>query len=777
MASYYDSNAFAFACSLPTVGWKRDECTGLLRDGDETSRAASVFAAVSRLDRLFAAPPAACVAAAQKAFCQHLRPVLLNEDAAERPEPLCFAELVTEATGLASAVTPARLEEVAARCLRRESPDSAALGFWASAGLLFLLSAQGGYARATARWLHALPFAECDDRANANEFVYCLTALLSTDEWSDAGSHSLAADLRSVTSPRVDACLLPPPPGRRLTREQAAVVDAELKPGDVAKVVAFAGAGKTSTLRAVAEAHPEWRTLFTAFNASVVADGKKAFAQLGNVTCATTHVLAGPARNELQSARKKLRTCAMSAKDVCAAFPGYRACDLCPALLAAERFLVTDGDAVTNVHVQLSPDSQGNRATIVTLANLMVTRMMDPDDDFPFTFNAYLRKFVLSEPQLPYDCILVDESQDLNPITIRLLLAQTHARRIFVGDSHQHIYAFNGTRDCLSTLPTDASFRLTRSFRFGADVAAVCDKLLFLKGETTPLRGGRGCATVVDCSDSLKPEHFSRGGCMLGIVRYNVSWLELAATVCSAGASVDIETPANARLFLNLAQDILHVAQGQSHSVSQANRYRLARYRSLDELETVASEAFETDLIILAAFVRKNLATLPTLLQQLRGGCVESPAEARAMLSTTHKAKGCEYDDVFVCEDLQHVVKKVDQLGRLPMENHDDLNLLYVAITRARRLVTLPTPLMQRLDTYAKLQYIRGTDAVEACTSCSSALRGVYVSSVSHTAVLGPQTTQTCAACAARGVKLGGHGTLHYALLPHLAWPFRREAL
>ena len=87
------------------MGWNPAECTSLLRDGEEASRAACIFSAATRLDALFA-QPASC-AAAQQAFCAHLRPIV--------PDQADFAEIVAEVTGLSTAHVPQHLEEVAAR--------------------------------------------------------------------------------------------------------------------------------------------------------------------------------------------------------------------------------------------------------------------------------------------------------------------------------------------------------------------------------------------------------------------------------------------------------------------------------------------------------------------------------------------------------------------------------------------------------------------------------------------------------------------------------------
>ena len=46
---------------------------------------------------------------------------------------------------------------------------------------------------------------------------------------------------------------------------------------------------------------------------------------------------------------------------------------------------------------------------------------------------------------LPYDCILIDEAQDLNGLTAQLLLAQPGVK-VVVGDPHQHIVSLAKAR-------------------------------------------------------------------------------------------------------------------------------------------------------------------------------------------------------------------------------------------------------------------------------------------------------------------------------------------
>ena len=91
-----------------------------------------------------------------------------------------------------------------------------------------------------------------------------------------------------------------------------------------------------------------------------------------------------------------------------------------------------------------------------------------------------------------YDLILVDEAQDLNPVTMAIIEEQT-IPVMYVGDTHQHIYGFNGAKDGLRANRADVELRLTRSFRFGPAVAWIANKVVALKGEHKMLSGARPC--------------------------------------------------------------------------------------------------------------------------------------------------------------------------------------------------------------------------------------------------------------------------------------------
>ena len=75
-----------------------------------------------------------------------------------------------------------------------------------------------------------------------------------------------------------------------LTAEQRDIVDFPLRHGEILKVVAFAGTGKTTVLEQFARARPSLRLLYVAFNKSVQQEAEQRFPT--NVHCRTIHSLA-----------------------------------------------------------------------------------------------------------------------------------------------------------------------------------------------------------------------------------------------------------------------------------------------------------------------------------------------------------------------------------------------------------------------------------------------------------------------------------------------------
>jgi superfamily I DNA/RNA helicase len=116
----------------------------------------------------------------------------------------------------------------------------------------------------------------------------------------------------------------------------------------------------------------------------------------------------------------------------------------------------------------------------------------------------------------------------------------------------------------------------------------------------------------------------------------------------------------------------------------------LARFRGWDELLEEAEEGRDPELRFLVRVVAQYGRALPGLVADLRRRAVALPEAADRVLATAHKAKGLEWPEVRLAPDFPTLGEldgpDPDGAPRLTAEERDqELHLLYVAATRARR--------------------------------------------------------------------------------------------
>ncbi|PIO25663.1 hypothetical protein AB205_0206120 [Aquarana catesbeiana] len=103
-------------------------------------------------------------------------------------------------------------------------------------------------------------------------------------------------------------------PSFKLTNEQQQIINHDIQPGQVVKIMAFAGTGKTSTLIKYAEKRPGLRFLYATFNKSIANHAFNIFPK--NVTCKTFHSLAFQETGKLYYQRQKINPSGLTAYTV-----------------------------------------------------------------------------------------------------------------------------------------------------------------------------------------------------------------------------------------------------------------------------------------------------------------------------------------------------------------------------------------------------------------------------------------------------------------------------
>jgi len=482
----------------------------------------------------------------------------------------------------------------------------------------------------------------------------------------------------------------------RMTEEQAAVVDAVRSGEELVVVQAYAGSGKTHTLTEVARAAvAEGKTvLYLVFNRSMRKEAKHKFARAGlpEVTVLTAHGLAwrhvaGRLKERLVKYPYQLYSAVRREVAWVKHCPGAEA-----ALVAGLVKFSHSSDSVPSTdHVPLRYRMLFMRCGIdrgeveKTLMQLW-REITDPGSNFPLLHDFYLKNFYLSGAELTYDLILYDEAQDANAPMWLTVLRQP-AQKVFVGDAYQAIYGWRGAVNALERLE-GLRLYLSRTFRFGHDVADLANKILALLGERVLMRADSAVDSRVRVGSP------SGGGRIAVLQRTNADAVEVIRQLWSAGyRAVKF---VRGKEFVEALTDVVSLKLGKP--LRQGSPLHGFTWRHLRRAVEQDPTGY-SDLTTLVRLVDRDPAP-GVLLQGLERAVETDFSRADAVVSTVHQAKGLEWDQVWVRGGFQ----LTDIEGKL---NRSELMLLYVALTRARRVLFLPPDLFATISSLEESAFSR----------------------------------------------------------------------
>lgn len=456
----------------------------------------------------------------------------------------------------------------------------------------------------------------------------------------------------------------------RLTDEQVALRDLATQGGSL-KVKAYAGASKTTSLEVIAGAHPATRALYLAFNKPIAEEAKARMPP--KVTARTNHSLAyGAMRPNAErlgtrlSGRFIAETFKLSGiiiginKQITSAQLGSIA------LTTVANFCNSADTAITVKHVPsmaavfqvVPPEIKADKAGWREVEHIALTTAQkiwteQQGDSFPITHDTYLKQWALRRPVIRTDLILFDEAQDASPVMLDVLTAQ-QVPIIWVGDPYQQIYGWRGAVDAMEKITTDNEGRLTRSFRFGANIASKANLLLRQLGETQPLIGAGDGKT--------------KNGSEAFLSRTNAAAIGAFMKQSKKRPHAHIELVGGTDM-LRIVNDLQSLMNGRA-----TGAFHL--FNDYGELKEYANSDSGRDM---AALVRAvDEFGISKLEKNLRNASEKSSRAADITISTVHKAKGREWDYVKIAGDFM-----TNEEGAV-IESPEENRLLYVAITRAR---------------------------------------------------------------------------------------------
>ncbi len=498
-----------------------------------------------------------------------------------------------------------------------------------------------------------------------------------------------------------------------LTPEQQAVINFDKN----MKVNAVAGSGKTTTLIELAKSRPaHTRILYLAFNKSVRLEAEKRFAAAGlsNVRVETAHSLAykhtfNRQKHQLQANGYQsfelvdlLEMETLPNKDksfnyILAKHINQLAAYFCnsPARKVLEL------DYLSTLDTKAQKFAEGFYEQIIHYTRTFLAKMYR--GEMPMTHDFYLKQFQLQAPRLPYDYILFDEGQDASPVMLDVFLKQT-AKKVIVGDTHQQIYSWRYAVNSLAQVDFPA-FHLSTSFRFNPQIATLAMRFLDLKR----------LFSDYDASIYIKGVGRPQSEKSHAVLsRTNLSLLDAAidqVIIKRAAKQIYFEGNFSSYTYADegaSVYDVLNLYQGRKKGIRNKLLQKMGNF---EELEEYVEKTEDTEMGMLIEMVKKYKNKLPDYVNRLKGIHLptEKREEADMIFSTTHRCKGMEYDLVTLTDDFinQDKIEKLkeEQKDKLDIKKlNEEVNLLYVAVTRTRKQLTLPFALRPK-DTTIRWSY------------------------------------------------------------------------
>ncbi|MCK8825978.1 UvrD-helicase domain-containing protein [Fuchsiella alkaliacetigena] len=416
-----------------------------------------------------------------------------------------------------------------------------------------------------------------------------------------------------------------------LTKEQQAVINSNSKE---ILINACAGSGKTTTLYNFAESRQDEKILYLAFNRSMKEEAEQRFKNLRNTEVRTIHSLAY--RNVGYKYKDKL-TFKYKAYQL-AMDLGYdfnKSSDI--ALVSEVRrqfneFLRSRAKSIDEFLSGRSIDPSYSPKEILELLNKIFELKKDLNNDIQITHNFYLKLFHLSNPDLSryYDLILLDEAQDINEVIIDIFKKQ-NITKVAVGDSNQQIYAWNGAVDALNKLEGD-DYLLTNSFRIGLNLANICN--LILKDF------GKANMTIKGKNKSQRIGEVDRKKQYAKLCRTRAMVFDNAVENILADNRIYFEGGVNSYNFDTFTQAWLF-SEGK-----ETNDPLLAPFDDYEQLLQYVENTEDLELEFLTKIVKKYGEKIPKYVRQIKKLAVNDKDKADIIISTLHRAKGLEYQQL-----------------------------------------------------------------------------------------------------------------------------------
>lgn len=345
--------------------------------------------------------------------------------------------------------------------------------------------------------------------------------------------------------------------------------------------------------------------------------------------------------------------------------------------------LIEENDIVTERKLVEATDEQIDALGEYTRKFWLL--LIDEGSNCSITHDVYLKLFHLrgysittfydkqTKQEYEIDVLGLDEAQDSNPVTVAIFKNSNIAQKIVVGDSMQQLYSWRGADDALDVFPNFETGTLTTSFRFNSTIADLANEVLGLAEAKIRVKGE-------STREELKSHTI--------LCRTNSAVISTIFKYASEGLKV--YTTADLQ---DLFSKLYHTQAVYFGTVPKFPNKSLRHIMTKEALEDAMRISPELNLLNrLAAQISKECGTLSNGINTIKQTLVDNEHDADVIVSTIHKSKGLEWDEVTIADSL--IIPQPDKEQEEAVDNwlteKDNLCILYVAITRAKVKVNIP---------------------------------------------------------------------------------------
>lgn len=519
------------------------------------------------------------------------------------------------------------------------------------------------------------------------------------------------------------------------TKEQVAINQLVAERNDVI-ISAGAGTGKSSTLRYVASQNPKQNFLVLCFNAANAKESNEHPDRTSNIFYSTIHSIAyrevvdSNMRKKLQPylnykdiseevlLKEGLCEGAMDAKDekriLVRLRRGIQDCityycrsdssnlteyaESCYSYWFKDESLVEEDEDVGSIKTESVMLTEDQQISLAKITRKYWLTMIDAGSSYSITHDVYLKLYQLRNNKIAYyydkdtkndiqlDCLMLDEAQDTNPVA-QAIFDNSSLQKVIVGDRWQQLYAWRGAGNAMESYKSYESAKLSTSFRFNPAIAHMANTVLNIAGAGMHLEGA-----------SIRREIVTKAH----LCRTNLSVIKRIFAEIEYNSNVVINTNINLKELFSKMYHINSVSFGEVPKFPNKQLKDIMTREALDEAMEMSDDL--KSLVKLSSAIAKSANGLTAGINKIKDHITDK-GNGHLTISTIHKSKGLEWDEVVIDDDLVRITR--DSEG-YPVNLEQDLAdfwesttlncLTYVAITRAKVKCTVPEILAEYFE-------------------------------------------------------------------------------